>query len=124
MTPIQRFEDLVAWQKARVLNAMIYRLTRDGLASRDFPFRDQLRGAAISVMNNIAEGFGRRGDKEFFYFLKIAKGSTTELQNMFYIGLDAEYFDEGTLKELQHAAAETAVMIHGLMEYLKRKQQP
>jgi four helix bundle protein len=81
----------------------------------------QIRSAAISVMNNIAEGLGRRGDKEFLMFLRIAKGSITEIQSMSYVGLDAEYFDEQTQGRLLAAAVETAIVVNGLQTYLKGK---
>lgn len=69
---IEQFEDIKVWQKSKDLSVAIYRLFE---ASKDFGFRDQIQLASVSVMNNIAEGFKRKGNKEFVYFLYIAKGS-------------------------------------------------
>ena len=69
---IERFEDIRAWQKAKDLSVAIYRLFEQ---SKDFSFKDQIQRASVSVMNNIAEGFKRKGNKEFSYFLYIPKGS-------------------------------------------------
>ena len=76
---IERFEDITAWQKAKGLSVMIYRLFEQ---HKDFGFKDQIQGASVSVMNNIAEGFERKGNKEFAYFLYIAKGSCGEVRSM------------------------------------------
>src|SRR5579871_6483852 len=80
-TEIRRFEDLIAWQKARTLTAAVYRVTAEGPFSRDFALRDQIRRAAISVMSNIAEGFERGKPTEFHNFLCIAKGSCAEIRS-------------------------------------------
>ena len=73
---IERFEDIIAWQKAKELTMLIYARFRD---SRDYSFRDQLQRAAVSIMNNIAEGFERRSNKELKQFLFISKGSAGEV---------------------------------------------
>ncbi|MGB3095046.1 MAG: four helix bundle protein, partial [Microgenomates group bacterium] len=69
---INTFEEIRSWQKARDLVRLIYKLFKD---SKDYSFRDQIQRASISIMNNVAEGFERRGDKELSHFLFIAKGS-------------------------------------------------
>jgi four helix bundle protein len=76
---IERFEDIMAWQKAKDLSVAIYRLFE---TIKDFGFKDQIQRASVSVMNNIAEGFERKGNKEFAYFLYIAKGSCGEVRSM------------------------------------------
>jgi four helix bundle protein len=75
MATLQRFEDVEAWKKARVLTHSIYDATASGSLSRDYALRDQIRRASCSIMSNIAEGFERGGDKEFRQFLALAKGS-------------------------------------------------
>jgi four helix bundle protein len=76
---IERFEDIKAWQEARVLVKMVYAVVdSDRPFGRDYRFREQIQGAAVSIMSNIAEGFSRRSTKEFVQFLFIAKGSTAE----------------------------------------------
>lgn len=82
---ISRFEDIISWQKSRILVNEIYSLFKE---CRDYGFRDQIQRAAVSIMNNIAEGFDRMGDKEFRYFLKIALGSCGELRSMLYLAAD------------------------------------
>jgi four helix bundle protein len=82
---IEHFEDFVAWQKARVLTAKIYRVTDEGKFARDFGLRDQIRRAAVSIMSNIAEGFERGRAAEFHQFLSIAKASCAELRSQLYL---------------------------------------
>lgn len=91
MTTIKNFEGVFAWQKARELNKEIYLITNEGLFSKDFGLRDQIRRSSISIMSNIAEGFERRGDKEFIRFLNIAKGSCAELKTQLYAAIDVGY---------------------------------
>lgn len=79
---IARFEDIIAWQKAKELTVQIYTLFEN---SKDFGFKDQLQRASVSVMNNIAEGFERKSNKEFKQFLYIAKGSCGEVRSMLII---------------------------------------
>lgn len=91
MANIERFEDVVAWQKGRELVRVIYRLTKLTEFSKDFALRDQIRRAAISITSNIAEGFERGGTREFIQFLGHAKGSCGELRSQLYIALDETY---------------------------------
>ena len=118
MTAVHRFEDLVAWQKARHLAKEIYLVSASPPISKDFGFRDQITRAAVSIMNNIAEGFGRRGDKEFAKFLRLAKGSAAEVQSRLYIGSDIGYIDNSALDALLAQARETAAVVTGLLEYV------
>ena len=83
----EKFEDLIAWQKARELTRNIYQVTTQGNFSRDFWLRDQIRRASVSIMSNIAEGFERAGRSEFHQFLVIAKGSCAELRSQLYVSL-------------------------------------
>ncbi len=85
---IERFEDVVAWQKARELNKELF---RDFKVSRDFTFRDQILRASLSITNNIAEGFERGGKKELRQFLVIARGSAAEVRSMLYTAIDNHY---------------------------------
>ncbi len=88
MTTIKNFEELEIWKMARELVNLIYSDFRE---CRDFGFRDQITRAGISIMNNICEGFCRGGDAEFKQFLKISKGSSGEVKNMYYIAEDQGY---------------------------------
>lgn len=78
---VERFEDLIAWQRARALTNAIYEVTRNGSLERDYGLARQMQRAAVSVMSNIAEGFERNRDGEFHQFLSIAKGSCAELRS-------------------------------------------
>ena len=91
MARIEKFEDMVSWQKARQLTRLIYRVTKTGQFAKDFGLRDQIRRAAVSILSNIAEGFERGGDKEFRQFLSQAKGSCAEVRAQLYIALDEGY---------------------------------
>ncbi len=119
MSAFQRFEDIEAWQKARELTKAIYALSNDGQFSRDFGLRDQIRRASVSIMSNIAEGFGRGGNKEFIQFLSTAKGSASEVQAQLYVALDAGYINQDQFQKLYSETEATARMIAGLLRYLQ-----
>lgn len=97
---IEKFEDLITWQKARELTKNVYRISRKGEFLKDFGLRDQIRRASVSVKSNIAEGFERGGRSEFHQFLVIAKGSCAELRSQLYVALDADYIDATTFQDL------------------------
>lgn len=88
MGKIEKFEDILAWQKSQELVIVIYGEFKN---CRDYAFRDQIQRAAVSVMNNIAEGYERKGNKEFRKFLYIAKGSCGEVRSMLYLALRLGY---------------------------------
>lgn len=113
---IERFEDIVVWQKSKILVAEIYRLFRK---FRDFGFRDQILRAVLSIMNNIAEGFERRGDKEFRNFLFIAKGSCGEVRSMLYVALELGYVTKKDFDKLYEGSLEISSM---LSEFIKKLQ--
>ena len=116
MSTIRDFEDLEIWKNARVLVSKVY---KDFHGLKDYAFRDQVCRAAISIMNNIAEGFGRGGNKEFIQFLKVSRGSATELKNMYCIALDLGYSDDETCAGRQ---IEIQGIINGtskLIQYLR-----
>jgi four helix bundle protein len=119
---IEKFEDLIAWQKARELTKNIYRVTKIGELLKDFGLRDQIRRASVSVMSNIAEGFERGGRSEFHQFLVIAKGSCAELRSQLYVALDAEYIDIGTFQSLDGLAKETSRLVGGLRAAVYRQK--
>jgi len=116
---IERFEDLQAWQEARVLVSEIYRTVRlsDSL-KQDRRFRDQITSAAVSVMSNVAEGFSRRSDREFTQYLFIAKGSCAEVQSLLYVTLDQEYINHTEFEALYAQAEKSAKLLSGLITYL------
>ena len=94
MNKIERFEDLIAWQKARALTKEIYQITRGGSFARDFGLSGQIQRAAVSIMSNIAEGFERGGRGEFHQFLSTAKGSCAEVRSQLYVAFEIGYLDQ------------------------------
>ena len=100
MATIQKFEDLEIWQLARKLCQKIYPLTFQEPIAKDFRYKDQLRGTCGSIMDNIAEGFGRGSKHEFINALTIAKGEAEELKSQLYRGFDIHYFSEQLFQEL------------------------
>jgi four helix bundle protein len=123
MEKIRKFEDLIAWQKARELTKAIYQLTSDGLFSKDFGLRDQIRRAVVSVMSNISEGFERGSLNEFHQFLVIAKASCAEVRSQLYVALDAGYINESAFQILNQQAIEVSKIIGGLRASIA-KQRP
>jgi four helix bundle protein len=111
---VQCFEDLIAWQKARLLVRDVYAATRDGDFSRDFAFRDQMRRATVSIMSNIAEGFELRSRPQFRKFLGIAKGSCAEVRSLLYAATDIGYLKREHADRLLQQAVEVARIIGGL----------
>lgn len=90
MGTMERFEDIKARKLARELVKETYRITSQGKRAEDYPLRDQMRRAAISILSNIAEGFERSGNKEFVQYFAIAKGSSGELRAQWYVALDLQ----------------------------------
>jgi len=118
MPKIERFEDIQVWQKARELNKEICAITKDSHFSKDFSLRDQIRRASVSIMANIAEGFGRRSKKEFANFLNMAHGSAAEVQCHLYVALDQNYLGQKDFEMLYDKVEEVSKLIQGFMNYL------
>ena len=114
MIKIRRFEDLIAWQKARQLAKDIYQVTALRAFSRDFGLRDQLRRASVSIMSNVAEGFDRGGRAEFHQFLVIAKASCAEVRSQLYVANDAGYISEDDFSKLMDNVNEVTRLVSGL----------
>lgn len=121
MAKIERFEDLNCWKDARILVREIYFVCEEGKIAKDFDTRSQLKRAALSIMNNIAEGFGRFNPKEFIQFLNIAQASALEVKSILYVLLDVGYLNEEKFNELQKQADDARNQILGLIRYLKDK---
>jgi four helix bundle protein len=118
-TKIEKFEDFIAWQKARSLTREIYQITNLPAFSRDFGLKDQIRRSAVPVMSNIAEGFERGRASEFHQFLSIAKGSCAELRSQLYVALDADYIPQTRFHHIMAMATEVGLVVGGSVE--KRK---
>jgi four helix bundle protein len=119
MATIRKFEDLVIWQKARKLSNDIYQKTVRNSFAKDFSLKDQINRATGSIMDNIAEGFGRNGKQEFIQFLSIAKSSATEVRSQLYRALDRMHISQEEFQQLYNDADATENMTAGLMTYLK-----
>ena len=116
---MNRFEEIVAWQKARELTASIYSLVRSNSLAKDFALKDQMIRAAISI---IAEGFERGKLTEFHQFLSIAKGSCAELRSHLYVALDAGYLTAEEFDALRLKAEEVGRILGGLRQSVERKR--
>jgi len=112
---IDKFEDIQVWKKAKELTIFVYRAFE---ISKDFAFRDQIQRASVSVMNNIAEGFERKSDKEFKQFLFIAKGSAGEVRSMLYLALELRYLKKEDFDYLYDLSIEISQMLSGFIKKL------
>jgi four helix bundle protein len=111
---IAKFEDLIAWQKARQLTREIYKLTRQEPFCRDYGLCSQIQRSAVSVMSNLAEGFERGSSAEFHQFIVIAKASCAEVRSQLYIAIDIGYINQESFDRVNDIAQETARIIGGL----------
>ncbi|HEY0788660.1 MAG TPA: four helix bundle protein [Thermoanaerobaculia bacterium] len=121
MGTVSRFEDLKAWQQARVLARSLYGVSGAVEKRRDFALVLQLRKTAMSPMSNIAEGFGRRSDRDFANFLSIAHGSVAEGQSLLYLSLDEGYIDQEAFDAAYEEADHCSRLIQSLGRYLGRR---
>ena len=122
MATFNRFEEIVAWQKARVLCKTINDYTQKGLFSKDFKLISQIKSSSGSAMDNIAEGFERGGNKEFSQFLSISKGSAGETRSQLYRALDNKYISENEFHEAYNLADEVGKLTGALMNHLKSSE--
>lgn len=122
MATINRFEDLLVWQKARILSKNIYHAISTTELSKDFRMKDQMRGSVGSIMDNIAEGFDRGSRLEFLHSLGIAKGETGELKSQLYRCLDVAYFNHEMFEKLYNDVDEIAKMIASFIDYLNKSE--
>jgi len=111
-----KFENIICWQKAEKLTTQIYLHFKN---FKDFSFRDQICRASVSIMNNIAEGYERMGNKEFCKFLYIAKGSSAEVRSMLHLAFELKYISRENYDELNNQALEISRMLSGLIKSLK-----
>ena len=119
MASFKKFEEIKAWQKARELNKTVGNYIDNGRFKKNFRLIDQIEGSAGSIMDNIAEGFERSGNKEFLQFLYISKGSCGEFRSQLYRALDRNYITENEFNELYEQSKEIIVMLQKLIDYLE-----
>lgn len=119
MAKIERFEDLEIWKDAIRIGVQIYKITEEGRLRKDFSAKDQLRRAAVSISNNIAEGFEYNNNKSFLRFLLYSKGSAGELRSQLYILKDASVIDEERFELLRNDLIKLSKNIEGFRKYLR-----
>jgi four helix bundle protein len=112
---IQSFEEMKVWQKAKELCLITYKIFS---RSKDYGFRDQIQRASVSIMNNIAEGFERKGNKELARFLYISKGSCGEVRSMLQLGFDLGYIDKEDFDCMYSLSIEISKMLAGFIRTL------
>lgn len=113
---IDKFEDIIAWQKAKLLTLDIYKSFK---ICKDYGFRDQIQRASVSILNNIAEVFERKSDVEFSRFLFIAKGSCGEVRSMLYLAYELGYSSKEDTRKYYDLSIEISKLISGFIKTLK-----
>lgn len=113
-----KFEDSEVWQMGRELVKEVYSQTRVGEFAKDFGLKDQIQRAAVSISSNVAEGYARRGNKEFVKFLWIAKGSAAEVQSQLYHARDLGYIDAAAFEKMYNSANLIQVKLYHLIQSL------
>jgi len=120
---VYNFEELIIWQQAKEVTRQVYILFKD---NNDFGFKDQIQRAAVSIMNNISEGFQRnkfaKDNKQFINFLNIAYGSCAEVRNMLYLANEINYLSKEDTKELQEKVIGIECKIETLIKKLQNNQ--
>ncbi len=119
MASIHRFEEIISWKEARILNGTIGKLIDDNRLDRNYRLISQIEGSSGSIMDNIAEGFERGGNREFIQFLYIAKGSSGELRSQLYRALDRHYINQNEFDELSIHSMKISNMIQSFIGYLE-----
>ena len=123
MATISTFEDLEIWKLARQQAIEIFHLYETGAFSKDWELRNQINGSSGSVMDNIAEGFERSGNKEFHNFLIISKGSNGEVRSQLYRAFDRKYISLEKFEDLQSKCIIISKKITSFITYLKNSEQ-
>lgn len=114
-----KFEDMKIWQESATLATDIYAFFKD---NRDYGFKDQIQRAAVSIMNNIAEGYERGSKKSFTSYLLIAKGSCGEVRSMLYLAGKLGYLSESESEQLMKRAMDLSKMIYGFIRSLNKQE--
>lgn len=121
MATITRFEDLEIWKLARELSKEICKIADREIFKTDFKLKNQIKGSAGSIMDNIAEGFERDGNAEFKQFLSISKGSAGEVRSQVYRCLDNNFISEDEFEKLKTRCEILSVKIKNFMTYLQNR---
>lgn len=120
MATVKKFEDLEVWQEARKLCKEVYIISSENKFSKDVSLKNQINSSSGSVMDNIAEGFGRGGRAEFIQFLSISNGSSAEVRSQLYRALDRNYITQETFQLLYNSAEQISKMLSNFIKYLNK----
>ncbi len=123
MGKFNSFEEIISWKKSREFNLKIYQITENQYFKRDFDLTRQIRRASISISSNIAEGFERNTDKEFIYFLYVAKASAGEIRSQIYLALDLNYISIEIFENLLNDITEISKLLSGFIKYLETNKK-
>jgi len=123
MSKFKSFEEINSWQKSRIFNKKIYLVTENSNFKKDFDFVRQIRRASLSISSNIAEGFERNTDKEFVYFLYVAKASAGEVRSQLYLAFDLEYIIKEEFEMLLNSVTEISKLLSGFIKYLESSRK-
>ena len=123
MSKFRSFEEINSCQKSRIFNKKIYLITENSNFKKDFDFVRQIRRASLSISSNIAEGFERNTDKEFIYFLYIAKASAGEVRSQLYLAFDLEYIIKEEFGMLLNSVTEISKSLSGFIKYLESSRK-
>lgn len=123
MGKFNSFEEIISWKKSREFNLKIYRVTENQFFKKDFDLTRQIRRASISISSNIAEGFERNTDKEFIYFLYVAKASAGEVRSQIYLALDLNYISFDISENLLNDITEISKLLGGFIKYLETNKK-
>jgi four helix bundle protein len=121
MGKVERFEDLNCWKEARELVKEVYIICEKGKLSQDFDTKSQIKRAALSIMNNIAEGFGKYSTKEFIRYLDTAHNSASEVKSIVYVLIDLNYLEETKAKDIQDRTDKVKALSLALIRYLANR---
>jgi len=120
---IDKFEDLIAWQKARELTKEVYQTSRLGTFAKDYGLAGQIQRSSVSIMSNIAEGFERGGRAEFHQFLSVAKASCAEVRSLLYVALDVGYIRKNEFRKIMDKAEEVGRIVGGLRASVDKQRK-
>jgi four helix bundle protein len=120
---IDKFEDLIAWQKTRELTKEVYQISRRGAFAKDLGLTGQIQRASVSIMSNIAEGFERGGRGEFHQFLSVAKASCAEVRSLLYVALDIEYINKAEFRKIMDNAEKVGRIVGGLRASVDKQRK-
>jgi four helix bundle protein len=122
MSKIERFEDLKCWQESRQLVKRIFKICEKVPLSKDYDLKSQFRRAALSSMNNIAEGFARFNQKEFIRFLDFSQSSLSEVKSIVYVLEDMDYINTNEIKDLHASIDKTRNFTLALIRYINKRK--